>query len=124
GVHIDQGLRWKIHCATALARGQDWVIQFGQLARASGGIASRHLRKAYTAICVPRMLYAADIFLTPARRTTQDATTKRDNRAIVRQLMTVQRKVTLAITGAMRSTAGDVLDVHSNLLPMLLLIDK
>ena len=29
GVHIDQGLQWKEQGAAALAKGQDWLIQFG-----------------------------------------------------------------------------------------------
>lgn len=65
GVTVDNKLNWKAHCAVAFAKGQDWLIQFGRLARTTQGIKAKYMRQLYLAIAIPRMLYAADIFLTP-----------------------------------------------------------
>ena len=40
------------------------------------------------------------------------------------KLKSVQRKVATAITGGLRTTAGDVLDVHAYILPIDLLLNK
>ena len=69
------------------------------------------------------MLYGADVFLTPNRRN-PGATLKRDNRAVVKQIATVQRRAALMITGGMASSPADALDAHANLLPVPLLIDR
>jgi hypothetical protein len=65
GVQIDNELRWKQHGAIAIKKGQDWVIQFGRLSRASKGVATKYMRQLYTAVALPRMLYVADVFLPP-----------------------------------------------------------
>ncbi|KAJ7163344.1 hypothetical protein C8R46DRAFT_834205, partial [Mycena filopes] len=65
GLHIDRGLRWHEQEAAALAKGQAWLIQTARIARASRGIGARQMRRLYLAVCVPRMLYAADVFLSP-----------------------------------------------------------
>src|ERR1700690_401986 len=65
GVKIDQELRWKEQGAKAIAKGQDWVAKMGRLARVSRGVATRYLRRLYISVAVPRILYAADVFLNP-----------------------------------------------------------
>jgi hypothetical protein len=42
----------------------------------------------------------------------------------VTKLATIQCRAPIMITGAMRTTAMDVLDAHARLLPMAILIDK
>lgn len=42
GVMVDNKLNWKVQCTAALAKGQDWLIQFGRLARASHGINAKY----------------------------------------------------------------------------------
>ncbi|KAJ6615794.1 hypothetical protein B0H10DRAFT_1663272, partial [Mycena sp. CBHHK59/15] len=65
GVHIDRELQWKPQCASALAKGHEWLARFSRLSRTSRGIAARPMRHLYLSICVPQMLYAADVFLSP-----------------------------------------------------------
>ena len=65
GVIVDNSLRWKEQNAAALAKGQDWVLQFGQLSKPTKGASRSNMRRLYLAVAVPRMLYAADVFLTP-----------------------------------------------------------
>ncbi|KAJ7653830.1 hypothetical protein B0H17DRAFT_957189, partial [Mycena rosella] len=65
GVHLDRELRWKEQGAAALAKGQSWLGCVGRLARSSRGIKAGPMRRLYRGGCIPRMLYAADIFLNP-----------------------------------------------------------
>jgi ribonuclease HI len=127
GIRIDRELRWKEQGALSLKRGQDWVTEFQRISRAAGGIASIHMRCLYMAIAVPRMLYGAEVFMGSRREN------ERKRRAglkgccttgIVTKLAAIQRKAAIAITGAMVTTATDVLDVHAGILPFHLLIDR
>ncbi|KAF7363687.1 RNA-directed DNA polymerase from transposon X-element [Mycena sanguinolenta] len=86
------------------------------------------MRQLYLGVCVPRMLYAADLFLSPpaVNRTLLARLDPKAHRtpAVIKKLRTIQRRAALAITGALRSTPTDVLDVYANLLPIEQLIDK
>jgi hypothetical protein len=124
GILVDNTLRWKEQHAAALAKGQDWVMQFARLAKPTKGVSRSNMRRLYLAVAVPRMLYAADVFLTPQTRDRTNATAQKSGRAIINKLSAVQRKATLSITGGMNTTANDILDVLSNLLPFHLLIEK
>jgi ribonuclease HI len=124
GVMVDNKLNWKAQCAAAIAKGQDWLIQFGRLSRTSRGINARYIRQLYLSIAVPRMLYAADIFLTPQQNIGKRTKDGKANQAIVKKLASIQRRAAIMITGAMKTTATDILEVMANLLPFNLLIDK
>jgi len=65
GVIVNNKMNWKGQCAAALAKGQDWLVQFGRLTWTSWGIHASYIWQLYLSIAVPHMLYAADIFLTP-----------------------------------------------------------
>ena len=65
GVEIDNELRWKQQGAVAIKKGQDWLIQFSRLSQVLKGIATKYMRQLYMAVVIPRMLYAADVFLPP-----------------------------------------------------------
>jgi hypothetical protein len=115
---LDQELRFKEHVAYAVRKGTLWLDQFRRVARPSKGLSTRHMRHFYLAVAVPRMLYAADVFLIPPRKS------KRGTKGIVAQLAHVQRRAALHTTGAMRTTPTDLLDAHADLLPFELLVDK
>ncbi|KAF5383195.1 hypothetical protein D9615_004913 [Tricholomella constricta] len=124
GVLVDNTLRWKEQCAAALAKGHDWMIQFGRLARVTQGVSAPHVRQLYIAIAIPRILYAADIYLSPPRRQTETASVKKSGRAIINKLASVQRRAAIMATGAMRSTPTTALDALAGLIPFHLLVDK
>jgi len=65
GVVIDQELRWNVHISYALAKGTTWITQYRWLAKATKGISAKYMRRFYISVAVPRMLYAADLFLIP-----------------------------------------------------------
>jgi len=51
-------------------------------------------------------------------------TLQRGSMGIAKKITTIQRIAALTITGAMRSTATDLLEVHTNLLPVTLLLQN
>lgn len=120
GVHIDQGLRWKAHGAAAIAKGTAWLSQFQRLVKPSGGVAHRHMRRLYISIAIPRILYAADIFLSPATRTRKKIT----GGWIRNKLAAIHGKAANMIIGGMRSSPHDASIAHANLLPFHLLVDR
>ena len=124
GVIVDNKLNWKGQCAAALAKGQTWLIQFARIMRASRGATARYVHKLYLSIAVPRMLYAADIFLMPQWKMTMRSRDRKSSQGIINKLASVQHQAAIMIMGTLRTTAMDVLDVMANLLPFHLLVDK
>lgn len=70
------------------------------------------------------MTYSASVWLTPIVRSTERGKRSKGSVGAAAKLAKVQRMAVIHITGAMRTTARDVLDAHADLLPMDLLIDK
>ncbi len=126
GVTVDRWLNWKEHTAAAIAKGEKWLNQFGRLARTNKGINAMFVRWLYLTIAIPRLLYGADIYLSPYRRHKQTAPqpVPTYNIAIMRQLATVQRRAAIMITGAMKTTASTVLNTLTDLLLIHLAVDK
>jgi len=124
GVMVDNKLNWKAQCAAALTKGQDWLIQFGRLARASCGINMKYIRQLYISIAVPHMLYVADIFLTPQQNIGKRSKSRANKQATITKLASIQRRAAIMIMGAMKTTATDAVEVMANLLPFHLLVNK
>ena len=126
GISIDRRLNWKMHIAAVLAKGEKWINQFGRLARMNKGISPSFIRQLYLTIAIPRLLYGADIFLSPQRRhiATSPSPTLTYNVTVMCQLAMIQRRASIMITGTMRTTASSVLNILSGLLPMHLAVDK
>ncbi|OJA19934.1 hypothetical protein AZE42_14044, partial [Rhizopogon vesiculosus] len=85
----------------------------------SKGIPLRLMRQLYQATAVPKMLYAADLWFTPAFQDGSDSP-QRGSLRVARRLTSVQRIAAISMTGAMRSSATDALEAHANLLPISL----
>ncbi len=123
GLLVDHQLRFKQHVALAYSKGSRWVAQLRRLATARNGLTLAVVRRLYLAVVVPSMLYAADTFLTPVR-TLQGQKRQHGSVGHIRRLAMVQRQALLAMTGALRSTATDVMEAHADLLPFDLLVDR
>ncbi|OBZ69518.1 hypothetical protein A0H81_10498 [Grifola frondosa] len=123
GMLLDHKLRFHEHVAYALAKGTTWVAQFRRLAKSRYGLTFGLVKRLYLAVAVPSMLYAADVFLTPVRMLPGG---KRLHGSVgaIKRLERVQRQALLIMTGAMRTTATDIMCAHANLLPFTLLVDK
>jgi hypothetical protein len=117
GVILDQALRWTAHIAYALAKGTAYVFQLRRLSLTSTGIPLSLMRQLYLAVALPKMLYAVDLWFRPLFVGDGD-TPQHGSISVVRRLCRVQRIAALSITGAMRTTATDVLEAHAKLLPL------
>ncbi|KAL4248334.1 hypothetical protein ABKN59_008069, partial [Abortiporus biennis] len=104
GVVIDCKLRWTQHAHKVIANATWWSSQIYRMARVNKGLASRHLRRLYLTVAVPRFTYAADIWYTPIH-SRFSSTRKAGSVGLAKRLTSVQRRVALSITGAMRTTS-------------------
>ncbi|OBZ72553.1 hypothetical protein A0H81_08075, partial [Grifola frondosa] len=120
---LDHKLYFHEHVTYALVKRTTWVAQFRCLAKSRYGLTFGLVKKLYLAVAVPSMLYAADIFLTPVCML-PGSKRLHGSVGVVRKLEHVQRQALLIMTGAMRTTATDVMGTHANLLPFILLVDK
>ena len=123
GIMINQGLHWHQQADYALGRALKWVMAYRRLARAASGINLWLMRQLYTAVAIPKMTYMIDVWLTLPRKW-DGAKRHTCSVNITNRFATLQRMAALAITGAMCTTATDVLDLHAGLLPMRLALHK
>ncbi|KAJ8453437.1 hypothetical protein ONZ45_g19720 [Pleurotus djamor] len=114
GVTLDEHLRWKQQTATAVEKATKWVNALRRLSRVNGGISPSMLRRLYLAVAIPKMTYALDVWYTPPY-TPPGGKKRQGSVRALKQLESVQRSAALAITGAMRTTASDITDVHAGL---------
>ena len=81
------------------------------------------MRQLYNTVAVPKMVYAANIWYMPMYlRTGRERHC--GSVGITSRLASVQCLASTAITGALHSTATDVLDLHANLLQVELMLHK
>jgi ribonuclease HI len=123
GIIIDQHLDWKAQHAQAIEKGSKWASQIKRLARPSWGITPKYARRLYIGVALPRILYGADVWCgLPAGNHMEPQDT--GSAKVIRQITTIQRSGAIAITGALRTSPTDALDVSSFLLPAKLTIEK
>ena len=80
------------------------------------GVPAKLIRQLYQSVVVPKITYAAAVWLQPTYSHLSDKRL-RGSIGIARKIESLQRAAMLAITGAMRTTPTDSLDAHANLLP-------
>jgi len=118
GILLDQVLQWKDKVNQALKKGMKWVTQYHRLVKPSKGISAKYMCQLYMSVVMPRMLYAADLFLIP------ESEGCKGTKGPIARLEKVQRQASLNITGAMKSAPKDVIDACADLLPFQLLVSK
>jgi ribonuclease HI len=121
GVIFDEELRWRAQAEKAVAKAAKWTLLFRRLTRPSTGVRMGLMRQLYCAVAIPKFSYAADVWYTPIHRP-EGKKKARGSVSVVRKLTSLQRIATIAITGAMRTTATDTLEVHANIMPVELLL--
>ena len=123
GVMVNQELRWKEHASYALAKGVAYVALIRRISTSAHGVSPRLMRQLYRSIAVPKMLYAASVWLKPIFTAGSQSLT-RGSQGIVKKLAQVQRAAAITITGAMRTSPTDSTEIHANLMPISTLVQK
>ena len=123
GVMLDNELRWKAHAAYAVAKGAAYMMLLKRLSSVSWGTPAKLMRQLYQSVVVPKITYAVAVWLQPSLASTSEERI-RGSKGIAKKIESAQRTAALAITGAMRTTATDTLNVHANLLPVHLMIQQ
>ncbi|KAF5317968.1 hypothetical protein D9619_012015 [Psilocybe cf. subviscida] len=82
------------------------------------------MRRFWTGVAMPRILYAADVFLTPQIRRKTDPEAQCSGRAVIKKLTSIQRRAAIAITGGMTSSPTDTLDVMAGITPFHLAVER
>ncbi|OCH84477.1 hypothetical protein OBBRIDRAFT_741574, partial [Obba rivulosa] len=123
GILVDRALRFREHVAYSLAKGTKWVAQFKRVMRPCFGLSYRLSKRLYFSIAVPSFLYAVDVFITPVQAL-EGRKRLYGSVGAVNKLARVHRQALLMMTGALRTTATDVLEAHTDILPFRLLVDK
>ncbi|CAA7269138.1 unnamed protein product [Cyclocybe aegerita] len=122
GVNIDQELQWKEQGVAVIAKGSDWLAQFQRIAKPAGGVSFKHMRQLYLSVAIPRILYTADIFMTPGR---VNGGSRRKGGGIMRaKLTSIQGQIANMIVGGMRSSPHDTAEAYTDLMPFHLMVDK
>ena len=101
-----------------LQKGTKWVTQYQRLSKPSKGISAKYMRCLFISIAIPKMLYAADLFLI------SETKKSRGSKGFIGKLGKVQRQASLCITGILKSAPTDDVDACMDLLLFHLLVKK
>ena len=75
----------------------------------------------YIAVAIPKMTYTINVWYTPPMKQVGQRRSTGSVR-VLHQMTKLQRLTSLAIVGGMKSTLMDLLDVHTSLLPVELML--
>ena len=108
-----------------MKKGATWSThtQIRRVVAPSWGLTPKHARKIYISVALPRILYTVEVWGVPMP-IEELATNKKGTSKAISRLTSIQRAGAIAVTGGLRTTPTDVLDLHVFLLPIHLEIDK
>lgn len=117
GILINTELRWKSQTLRATEKAMKWVLMYKRLTKPSTGVQLSLMRQLYITVGIPKMTYALDAWYTPPQKS---ISCKRNTGSVsaTMQMMKVQCIACLAITGALKTTATDIVESHANITPM------
>ena len=123
GIQVDAHLRWREQAQRAIANATKWILQFRRLTKPSTGVKPGLMRQLYLSVALPKITYGIDIWYTPPTKPA-GYTRNTGSSGVLRKLQKAQRLATLAITGTLRTSPNDYVDVHARVLPMELALLK
>ena len=124
GVLFDPKLKWTAQMDQAARSSAAWINLIRRLARTSTGISAKGMRLLYTAITIPKMTYAADVWYMVPHLSNANVKRRTGVVKFTQKLISEQRKAMITALGAMRTTASDVLNTHAALPPPHILFLK
>src|SRR6266481_5916276 len=101
----------------------EMVLGACRLAKPAMGISPWQMRQLYQVVAIPSFTYAADVWFALILRCAGGGKA-RGAVGAARWLTSVQRIATMAVTGVLCTTASDSMELHTNLLPIELLMHK
>lgn len=126
GVIIDQHLSWTPQHANAIKKGTTWTSQIKRIAKPSWGVTPKYARRLYIGVALPRILYGAEVWYTPAPVGKWKKGSKKQlgTIGVTKKLASTQRTGAIAVTGGLRTSPSDTLDALAYLLPFDLTINS
>ena len=124
GILFDPKLKWKAQTEQATRSTETWINLVRRLARTSTGISAKGMRQLYIAIAIPKMSYAAEVWYTLPHKANETSSKRMGSVKFTQKLQSAQRRAVITMLGAMRTTAGDVLNAHAFLPPPHFLFRK
>ena len=121
GVFLDKELRWNVQGEKAIAKAVKWMLLACRLTKPSTGVQATYMRQLYCTVAIPKLTYAVDVWYMPVQKK-EGRKKAMESVGLVCKLTSVQWLATIAITGAMRTTASNILEAHANVLPIELLL--
>jgi hypothetical protein len=123
GIQLDSQLRWKEQAQRATANATKWILQFRRLTKVNAGVKAKLMRQLYLAVALPKITYGINIWYTPPTKPA-GYTKNTGSAGALRNLQKAQRIATLAITGTLRSSPNDFVDIHAGVYPIELALLK
>ena len=117
GILLDSQLKWKEQASRVTANATTWIMQYRRLTKPSTGVKPKLMRQLYISISLPKITYSLDTWYTPPSK--QEGHHK--NIGSITALCNLQKTqciATLAITGMLRTSPNDLVNIHTNLFPI------
>ena len=122
-VIFDPKLHWSLQHAKAHTTATFWSAKLWRATKSASSLSMSGTKQLYNTVAVPRFSYGAEVWYTYLHKPGATGKTK-GSVAITNKLRSTQRKITKSITGGLSTTAGNVMDVHTYILPIDLLFCK
>ena len=119
GVILDSRLTWAAHHEKVREKAVKWTMAFKRFTRTASGMKMNEARRLYNAVAVPKITYAADLWFRNKKSSRTDRNPADFGPALLtKRLESIQRQAAISITGGLRTSPGDALIVHANLVPI------
>ncbi|OQD93993.1 hypothetical protein PENVUL_c163G00911 [Penicillium vulpinum] len=116
GVWLDKSLDFTTHRKKMLAKASGSLEALRGISGSTWGSSLIAMRKVYQGVIVPQMLWGLSACFCPAARSMPRGELDK----LTRELIKIQRRATILISGAFRGTAGAALDVEMYITPIKL----
>ena len=121
GVMLDQEFQWNQQANSTLAKSTKWTLAFQWLAKSFSGVNLQLMQQLFHVVTIPKILYAMGVWLTLVHQKLH-ACKSSSSVGATNRFTSLQQTAALAITGALHLTTTDILNLHTGLLPMAMVL--